>query len=487
MENESSSLVCFSSIKLEEPKIKDISIESEITLYSNKIKQKSFTLRFKYQDLPKKEHLPFFRLASIMPLLNYGLFSDKIKLNFPLSKSDLKLIKELNSVFSRDIFVNKILRRRANYILPEYIPNKTKIKSSNMQPKSKIIPLEIVNDDKLKIQIDTNRCGILSSGGKESLLTYGILNEIGCEVFPFYVNESGGHWRTAIPAYRYHNSVNSRTRRVWTNVDRFYLFMLDNLQFIRKDHRKIRADTYPIRLCIFPFYIYLFLPLFIDNKIGNLLLGSEFDDLRSQPEYLGIAHYYGVYDQHQDFDVLMNSWFAKRVPGLKQWSAVRNISGLIVEKILVNRYPDLATHQRSCHSCHFENGNIVPCGTCSKCLGVLLFLLANKLDPTTLSFRKKDIIDFPKRVKESALRLDQDEKNQSLYLIYEKENIPKVKPVAHVEQIHINKKTCDLSIIPNHLRKKLLKIIEQYTQGFCILENDIWKPIKKNKELILGS
>ena len=131
----------------------------------------------------------------------------------------------------------------------------------------------------------------------------------------------------------------------------------------------------------------------------------------------------------------MNKWYDKRIKGLYQWSAVRNVSGLIVERTLVKRYPKLASLQRSCHSCHFEKGKIVPCGSCSKCMGVLLFLLANKVNPSIMNFRKEDINSFYQNVKPSNLRLDQDEKTQSFYLIGTKGNIPQVQPITHVEQI----------------------------------------------------
>ena len=250
--------------------------------------------------------------------------------------------------------------------------------------------------------------------------------------------------------------------------------MLDNLKIIRPDHRKIWADTYPIRLCIFPFYVFLLLPIFVGKKIGNLLIGSEFDDLRSTPEYLGIRHYYGIYDQHQDYDMLMNKWYDKRIPGLTQWSAVRNISGLIVERILVKRYPNLAKYQRSCHSCNFEKDSIVPCGKCSKCMGVLLFLLANNSDPKIMNFKNKDVFSFKDRVDPKNLRLDEDEKNQSFYLIGNNGNIPIVKPIDHVEMIHINNESCNINFIPKNLRKDLLNIIRDYSTGYCKLIKENW-------------
>jgi len=257
--------------------------------------------------------------------------------------------------------------------------------------------------------------------------------------------------------------------------------MLDNLQFIRADHRKIRADTYPIRLCIFPFYVFSFLPIFSEKKIGNLLIGSEFDDPKIKPVYKEIPHYFGVYDQHQDYDLLMNEWYHKRLQGLYQWSALRNISGLIVERILTKRYPELASLQRSCHSCHSYNGEIIPCGTCSKCMGVLLFLLANHDNPKIMNFKDEDVISFPNRVSSFNLRLDQDEKNHSFYLIGKKGNIPEVKPIEHVEKIHLNNAVCDPYLIPEHFREKLFKIFSNYSTGYCILKDDKWT---ENKDRI---
>jgi len=472
-------LVCFSSISVSEPKIVNKAAKADITLNSLDGGKNSFSLTLKYDNKLDVCHLPVLRLAFSIPLLNYGLFSKKIILDFDLCESDLSLLNDLNVVFSRDIYVNKIIRRRTNFILPEYFPDEDKIKSEDAEPKAKFQPKKIVKDEMISDDFDSNSCGILSSGGKESLLTYGILNELGAEVYPLYVNESGGHWRTALTGYKYHKKNDKKTQRVWTNIDQFYNFMLDNLKFIRSDHRKVKADTYPIRLCIFPFYVFSLLPVFIDKKIGNLLIGSEFDDLRNIPTEHGIYHYYGVYDQHQDYDVRMNEWYSKRLNGLYQWSAMRNISGLIVEKILVKRYPHLAKLQRSCHSCHFEKNGIVPCGTCSKCNGILLFLLANGFDPTIMNFRKKDINSFPQGVKSSSLRLDQDEKDQSFYLLDKKNKNLEVKPVDHVERIHVNSVTCDPMLYPKQFRADLLKLIEGYTTGYCELKNEKWVPINK--------
>ncbi|MCW4000457.1 MAG: hypothetical protein NWE93_09470 [Candidatus Bathyarchaeota archaeon] len=422
--------------------------------------------------------LPFLRLASAMPILNYGLFTEQIRLSYPLSHADQALLNDLLDVFSRDIFINKLVRKKNPYILPQYLPTEAEVTEENAKPRAKIVPNALVADAPLASGLDANACGVLSSGGKESLLTYGMLKEAGADVYPIYVNESGGHWRTALAAHRYHSETEPNTMRVWLNVDRFYTFMLDHLQIIRPDHRKVWLDTYPLRLCIFPVYVFYLLPVFAAKRIGNLLIGSEFDDPRLTPVYRGIKHYFGVYDQTQDYDLRMEEWYQKRVPNMRQWSAVRPISGLIVERILTRRYPQLARVQRSCHSCRLEGGEVVPCGDCSKCLGIQLFLQANGADPTALNYTKQDVALFAERFNKGGLRLDEDEKEHAAYLCSKHGVAVTGKEHPHIDSIHLYKATGDLQLVPAQFRAKLLGIIGQYTSGYSKLDGEKWVPAK---------
>jgi hypothetical protein len=474
-------LQCFQSIEVWEPIRQGKRVTAQILCTDIEGKKHGFPLSFKYEEPPAAEHLPLMRLASAMPVLNYGLFSKEIRLMFPVSASDISLLNDFLEVFTRDIFINKLVRRKNPYVLPQFLPLESEVTPENMRPLAKIVPVAVYEDVPISRGFSENSCGVLSSGGKESLLTYAMLREVGAEVYALYVNESGGHWRTALTAYRQFVKNEPNTARVWTNVDRFYTFMLDHMRVIRSDHRKVWSDTYPIRLCIFPVYVFLLLPVFVHRRIGNLLIGSELDDPRSSPPFKGIKHYFGVYDQTQDFDLRMEQWYMKRLPGMRQWSAVRPISGMIVERILTRRYPELARVQRSCHSCRFEKGEIVPCGQCSKCQGVLLFLLANQADPLIMAYRKEDVIALPERVAQGSLRLDEDEREHSMFL----SKLPGLvgKEHSHVETIHLYKPTSDIELVPARFRNALLKIIEEYTKGFTKLEGDSWVSVDYPKGL----
>ncbi len=467
-------LLCFKSIKAHEPSIRKRNIEVMIELENLEGEKATFFLQLAYEEPLEDAYLPFLRLASAMPLMNYGLFSEELQFDFEMSRGDHELLKDLLDVFSKDIFVNKIARHRADYIIHDFLPEDDEITKESAKPRARIEAKSLIRDVPIASDLDANSCGVLSSGGKESLLTYCILKELGAKVHPLYVNESGGHWRTALPGYRYHSRNEPLTGRVWTNVDRFYVFMLDNLRIIRRDHRRVRADTYPIRLCIFPFYVFVLLPLFASRHLGNLLIGSEFDDPRLEPVYNGIRHYYGVYDQTQDYDVRMEEWYKKRMPGLRQWSVVRPVSGFIVERVLTQRYSDVAKAQRSCHSCHFEGDDIVPCGTCTKCLGVILFLHANGIDPGSLAFRHQDVERFSSNYQKTGVRLDQEEKEHALQLASEKGIEVEGNNHPHVEGIHVHPSTGDLALMPKQFRDGLLRILGEHSNGFWVLEGDDW-------------
>ncbi|MDD4308522.1 MAG: hypothetical protein PHU53_06925 [Thermoplasmata archaeon] len=462
-------ILCLDSISVSDPILRGNSVSSRITLTHPGGNRAEFELKIRYESKADERHLPLYRMAMAMPVMNYGLFANSVDLEFPISGADKKLLCDLLDIFSRDIFVNKLVRRRTQHLIEKYLPKGEEINPENAKPRAEVRTRGSAKDSALSKKPEPGKCGILSSGGKEALTTYSMLKELGADVHPIYVNESGGHWRTALTAYRWHSETEPNTCRVWTNVDRFYLFMLDNLKIVKKNHRNIPGDTYPIRLCIFPVYLFQLLPVFLDRGIGNLLIGSEFDDPRGEWTYSGIKHYFGIYDQHQDFDLRMEEWYAERIPGMRQWSALRPISGLIVERILTKRYPEASKYQRSCHSCHFDKEKIVPCGKCTKCLGVMLFLKANLADPRIMGYRKADVGAFPERLAATKLRLDPDELEQSKFLA----GLDGDKR-AHAEGIHIYPATSNPELIPERYREGVLHILGSHAKGNWKLADGEW-------------
>ncbi|NOL59248.1 metal-binding protein, partial [Ferroplasma acidiphilum] len=62
------------------------------------------------------------------------------------------------------------------------------------------------------------------------------------------------------------------------------------------------------------------------------------------------------------------------------------------------------------HSCHRKDGVIEPCGKCSKCLGILLFIEASGGKPEDILYSSDDVRLLKRRLSKARLRLDPDER-----------------------------------------------------------------------------
>lgn len=124
-------------------------------------KKHSFSLIFRYGEPIVSEDLPLLRLASVMPVLNYGLFSKEIRLMFPVSNSDISLLNDLLEIFTRDIFVNKLVRKKNPYILRQYLPLESEVTNENARPLAKIIHSSLLEDVPISVGSDKKSCGVL--------------------------------------------------------------------------------------------------------------------------------------------------------------------------------------------------------------------------------------------------------------------------------------------------------------------------------------
>ncbi|MCW6168368.1 MAG: metal-binding protein [Thermoplasmatales archaeon] len=436
-----------------------------------------FNLKFRYSDdVSLNENLG--GLIITMPAINFTLFAKKLTLDYPVSDNDMEAIKKFVRINNRDVFINKLVRRRYEFFKSNYIPTDSDITSSNIDGITEVVRTDSFMDTHAPETIENN-VAILSSGGKESLLSYGMLSEIGANTFEIFFNESGAHWMTAKTAYDDFTAKKRNVERIWSNVDRFYRFCLRNMQSINQNVIQRKTDTYPVQLFIFPVYVMSSLPIIEKNKISGIVIGDEFDDPREMGDFKGFKHYYGIFDQSIDFNRIMSSYLNHKGFQTSVWSAVYPITASVVENILVNRYPDLFRLQRSCHSCRKVEGLIRPCGNCSKCMGVMLFVKAAGGNLSTIGYDNLNNEELLSKVSKERMRLDPDE------LILLEERLGKEptdnKDRTHIESIHILPEESEsFSFVPENFRDSIRKIIFSYTNGEYSLRNNEWI---KNKPL----
>ncbi|MCJ7579356.1 MAG: creatininase family protein, partial [Candidatus Aminicenantes bacterium] len=270
--------------------------------------------------------------------LNYGLFCKEIIFRGHFDKFDQQFISDMAANTAREIYVKKFLE--PNPFLLGDAANLPVIKKKNYVKAELLFPdSSEAESSQTGHRWETNRLrhAVLSSGGKDSLLSYGILKEINKETHPIFINESGRHWHTALNGFRHFSESEPNTSRVWTNADRVFAWMLRHFPFIRTDFSSLRSDEYPIRLWTVAVFLFGALPLMKKRAIGRLNLGDEFDTT-DRLIHKGITHYNGLYDQSLYFDNAMTRYFIRKGWNITQFSLVRPLSELLIEKILIERY-----------------------------------------------------------------------------------------------------------------------------------------------------
>lgn len=480
-------LTCFDELLVTNLNIGNDRVTVDYVLKIDEATEAKYRLIHKYEENIITDKTKYFAsLMAVAPAINYGLFSRKIIFDVPLTEADRKFIIDMMDATARDIFVNRIVNK-TGFIKEEYIPDPTEVGPEDAKPKAELSFTKMVDDPEPIADIDYGKCSVMSSGGKESLLSYGLLKEIGCDVYPAFFNESGHHWFTALTAYKYFKEHEPNTLRVWSNVDRLYNFIGRHMKILKENtYKKKKIEIYPIRLFFFEHYVFSFLPILYKRKVGNIILGNEYDDPTISYCFNGngIRHYNAVIDQTQEFDKYMRSWFRERGFYFDQWSPVRPLTGLVVQRILAYRYPDLFKLQRSCHLVHKEGDLIVPCGTCSKCNRIILFLLANDVDPSIIGYKRHHIDTVLDRIHMGKISLSKDELEHSLYLLSRRMGKP-IEGAAkhdHVEMIQFDDMNSHFDNIPLRFREKIYKIYEQYTKGYTYYTGKQWIPL--NKQLI---
>lgn len=431
---------------------------------------------------PEAENLAGMIAAQVA--LNYGLFCRSIVFHGVFDHVDQRFIRDMAENTAREIYVKKFLE--PNPYLKGDAARIPPVKRQRYLRASIEFRSPVSGSSKPRWEIwstDHHRHCIMSSGGKDSLLSFGLIHEIGKQVHPIFVNESGRHWFTALNAYRYFKENIPNTARVWVNSDRLFAWMLNRMPFIRKDFADIRSDEYPIRLWTVAVFLFGVLPLMRKRRIGRLIIGDEFDTTVPTVS-MGIRHYDGLYDQSQYFDNTLSRYFMRKGWAISQFSVLRPLSELLIEKILAERYPHLQVHQTSCHATHQKDDRIYPCGKCEKCRRIVAMLCAIDEDPGKCGYTEQQIQSCLADLKKKGVSQEEAGVQQLIIMLSEKglidmpelqKNLLKEHP--EILKLRFDPKKSPKDSVPVDLRKPLYRIFLEHAQGAAQRIKHAWQDI----------
>ena len=431
--------------------------------------------------------------------VNYGLFCRELIFHGPYDSHDRRFLAEMAENTAREIYVNKILRPnefltaaarvplevREHYLRAELLfPDPPEPSIAVPPPDSSRKPSKAARREGGAWQTSRDKIGVLSSGGKESLLSYGLLRELGYETHSLFVNESGRHWYTALNGYRHLATTDSEhTVRVWTSADRVFNWMARQLPLVRNDYQRIRSDEYPIRLWTVAVFLFGVLPVARRRGIGRIVIGDEHDTTRVV-RYRGIPHYDGLYDQSRLFDDAMSTYYRRKGWNLTQFSIVRPLSELLVEKVLAERYPELQRHQTSCHATHVRGKRVYPCGRCEKCRRVVAMLVAVGQDPTRCGYDEEQIRACLAAVAERGVHQEAAGSEHLVWMLTEQGRLPssdsaragRARPRPEVMQLRFHRLRAPVHSIPFRLREPLYAALREHVDGAVFRSGRQWVP-----------
>ncbi|MFA5828652.1 MAG: hypothetical protein WC841_04840 [Candidatus Shapirobacteria bacterium] len=314
------------------------------------------------------------------------------------------------------------------------------------------------------------RAILLFSFGKDSLLTYGLLDELGVGINLFFMKE---------PQCAFENSHKKKL------ADRFYKKFKKDVSIIPLSFGRLRQEdqSYWGWDILLSQYVFVLIPYLFYHQAKYIFLGNEQSC---------------NYNALDDEGYLVNPVYEQSVAGMQLLqeipkhfsinthlgSLVEPIHEIFISYILHHRYPDIGRFQMSCFSDDPEAKKSLWCGNCEKCARMYIFFKALGVDPEKIGFRSKQMLNSGKKdlyaifgevTKDSAYGgsgLGRDEQLLAFLLAYK--NGTKGELIDQFAELYLDEaeKRKDKLVkeffgihtsysLPSSLRKKTIRIFEK--------------------------
>lgn len=357
-----------------------------------KVKNKKYQViyeSFIWKRFPKSLHRFFADSLSYISTWHLSLVEEApVIYHFPHPPIEPLFFKLLIYSIPMNIFENKVNGLTTSQLLKKFY---------NFSFQNKFNSLNYPHRGKYVKKILKERALLLFSFGKDSLLTFAILEELGVKVIPVFMREPQSTFE------------NAHKRKL---AERFYNKFGKEVLFFPLSIGRLRQEE---NLCwgwdiILSQYTFVLLPYYFAYKIKYLFFGNEqscnFQLYDSEGFLVNPVFEQSVYAMQHLNDIPKQFFINTHIGSL-----VESIHEIFITYILHYRYPDFGRLQMSCFSEEERAKKRRWCGVCEKCARIYIFLKALNISPERVGFYE----DMLKEDKEKYFAIFDDGKVDSTY------------------------------------------------------------------------
>ncbi len=325
-----------------------------------------------FEKLPKSLHRVFADSIAYISTWHLPLsFNVPIIYHFPPPPIESVFFKILLYSIPMNIFENKDVKTSS--LLRDFY-------NANIQTEYKSLNF-FYSGKKVKRKLKNNAV-IIFSFGKESLLTLGLLEELGVNSFPIFVKE---------PQSIFENRHKKKL------AIKFLSQFGKKIEFFPLSVGKLREETglYWGWDIILSQYVFTLLPYYFYHQAKYVFFGNE----QSCNFYLKDKEGYyvnPVFEQSAPAMQILQNISKLFFISTHIGSLVEPIHEIFITYILHHRYSDLGTFQMSC----FSEGETAKkrrwCGACEKCARMYIFFKALRISPERVGFYNNDMLSLKK-------------------------------------------------------------------------------------------
>jgi len=225
--------------------------------------------------------------------------------------------------------------------------------------------------------------------GKESLLSFGLAQEIGLDPTPLTVIDEDLNLN-----FRGEHIKSFTNKHIWDLIPKFEDEKALKVNTVKNELCKLRCnvewdldDTDLGSANVITEFLFLCLPFAYSHHSRYIIFGNENSCNNYYHSAEGVRCY-PVYDQSSDWIKHLNGLINILTQGKVQVvSLVEPLSEMAVAKILYQRYPQLAKYQMSCHADDLKAENNRWCCNCAKCATCFVFMKAFGFDPASVGLK----------------------------------------------------------------------------------------------------